>query len=88
MPLLLLPQGINTKVAQVAAYTLGVPLDSIAVKAADTVVGANSMVTGGSFGSDLCAHGARVACAELKKRMDPIREKMKQDTGKEHRNKT
>lgn len=51
------------QVAQVVAYTLGVPLEQVVVKASDTMVGANSFVTGGSFGTDLCAHvSARRAC--------------------------
>lgn len=76
-------QGINTKVAQVAAYVLGIPLENIVVKASDTMVGANSMVTGGSFGTDLCAHGVRVACTSLRQRLDVVKEKMKKETGKD-----
>ncbi|XP_045620965.1 LOW QUALITY PROTEIN: uncharacterized protein [Procambarus clarkii] len=74
-------QGINTKVAQVVAYELGIPLSSVILKASDTMIGSNSIVTGGSFGSDLCAHGAKVACEALRKRIDVVREKMKKDTG-------
>nr|XP_053649189.1 uncharacterized protein LOC128700182 isoform X1 [Cherax quadricarinatus]XP_053649190.1 uncharacterized protein LOC128700182 isoform X1 [Cherax quadricarinatus]XP_053649191.1 uncharacterized protein LOC128700182 isoform X1 [Cherax quadricarinatus]XP_053649192.1 uncharacterized protein LOC128700182 isoform X1 [Cherax quadricarinatus] len=70
-------QGINTKVAQVVAYKLGIPLEKVIIKAADTMVGANSIVTGGSFGSDLCAHGAKVACEALRQRIDVVRAKMK-----------
>lgn len=76
-------QGINTKVAQVAAYTLGVPLAQVVVKASETTVAANSIVTGGSFGSDLCAHGVRKASLTLKERMDVEKEKMKKDSGEE-----
>ncbi|KAK7068648.1 hypothetical protein SK128_018895, partial [Halocaridina rubra] len=74
-------QGINTKVAQVAAYTLGVPLEKIVIKATDTMIGANSIVTGGSYGSDLCAHGIKVACTSLRQRLDIVKEKIKTDTG-------
>lgn len=70
-------QGINTKVAQVVAYKLGIPLEMVIVKKSDTMVGANSQVTGGSFGSDLCAHGAKVACGALITRMDVVKERMK-----------
>ncbi|XP_063888909.1 uncharacterized protein LOC135115838 isoform X1 [Scylla paramamosain] len=76
-------QGINTKVAQVAAYTLGIPLAQVVVKASETTVAANSTVTSGSFGSDLCAHGVRKASLALKERMDVEKEKIKKDTGKE-----
>lgn len=76
-------QGINTKVAQVAAYVLGIPLEQVVIKASDTMVGANSIVTGGSFGSDLCAHGVKIASTALRQRMDVIKEKMKSETGKD-----
>lgn len=45
-------QGMNTKIAQVAAHTLGIPLNMIKVEGSNTVNGANSMVTGGSIGSE------------------------------------
>lgn len=45
-------QGINTKAAQVAAYTLGIPLDMVAVKASNTFDGANSICTGASVTSE------------------------------------
>lgn len=46
-------QGINTKVAQVAAYTLGIRLDMVSVKPSNNVIAANAMTTGGSVTSDL-----------------------------------
>ena len=47
-------QGMNTKVAQVVASTLGLPsVDLISVKQVDTVTCANSNLTGGSMGSEL-----------------------------------
>ncbi|KAK7081739.1 hypothetical protein SK128_005861 [Halocaridina rubra] len=76
-------QGINTKVAQVAAFTLGIPLENIVIKSTDTMIGANSTVTGGSFGSDLCSHGVRQAAIALRLRLDVVREKMKKETGKD-----
>lgn len=45
-------QGLNTKVAQVAAYALGISIDFISVKASDTVLGINAFVTGGGVGSE------------------------------------
>lgn len=48
-------QGMNTKIAQVAAHTLGIPMEMIKFERSDTVNGANSMVTGGAVGSEtLC----------------------------------
>ena len=46
-------QGINTKVAQVIAYTLDVPIDTIFVKPTNGLIGANSICTGNSCTSDM-----------------------------------
>lgn len=46
-------QGINTKVAQVAAFTLGIPLESISIKPNSNVTSANSIVTGSSSTSEM-----------------------------------
>lgn len=49
-------QGINTKVAQVAAHILGVPLKYVKVKECTNVLGANSTITGGSQASEAVCH--------------------------------
>ncbi|KAL7640339.1 UNVERIFIED_CONTAM: hypothetical protein RMT77_008603 [Armadillidium vulgare] len=69
-------QGINTKVAQVAAKTLEIPLENIKVQATDSFAGANSSITGGSYGSDLNSHGVKICCEKLRERMKDIRDKM------------
>ncbi|KAK7021794.1 hypothetical protein SK128_010783, partial [Halocaridina rubra] len=76
-------QGINTKIAQVAAYVLRIPLDKITFKASDSMIGANSMVTGGSFGTDLCAHGVKMACTALRDRIEAVRKILKEEEGSE-----
>lgn len=45
-------QGLNTKVAQVAAHTLGIPLELVSVKSSNNVIGANAFVTGASVASE------------------------------------
>lgn len=45
-------QGMNTKIAQVAAHALDIPLDLIRIEGSNSINGANSMVTGGSIGSE------------------------------------
>ena len=45
-------QGINTKVAQVAAMTLGIPLEMVKVKPCSTLTNANTLTTGGSTTSE------------------------------------
>lgn len=52
-------QGINTKVAQVAALTLGIPLVRIRVKPCTTITTPNSDTTGGSTTSEA---NCRVSC--------------------------
>ncbi|XP_042871766.1 indole-3-acetaldehyde oxidase-like [Penaeus japonicus] len=77
-------QGINTKVAQVAAHALEIPIEKVIIKASDTTVGANSIVTGGSFGTDICCHGTKIACEALRQRIDAIKEEeLKKDANKE-----
>ena len=46
-------QGMNTKVAQVIAHTLNVPLDKVFVRPTNDLIGANSAVTGGSSRTDM-----------------------------------
>ncbi len=49
-------QGLNTKVAQVVANKLGISdIELISVKGSNSLVAANSDITGGSFGSDCSA---------------------------------
>ena len=46
-------QGLNTKVAQVASHVLGIPLEKISIKPSDALTAPNSIVTGGSIGSEI-----------------------------------
>lgn len=45
-------QGINTKVAQVVAFALGIPLEFVRVKPSDNITGANAFVSGASVASE------------------------------------
>jgi xanthine dehydrogenase/oxidase len=67
-------QGIHTRVAQVAAYTLGCPLDVIHVTDTNTEVTPNAQMTGGSMGTGQATEAVRVACLKLKLRLSPCRE--------------
>jgi len=64
---------MNTKVAQVAAYTLGIDLSFIKVESSDTINGANSIVTGGAVGSESLCFAVRKACDTLKARLEPVK---------------
>ncbi|KAM7359329.1 uncharacterized protein ACRADG_006685 [Cochliomyia hominivorax] len=70
-------QGMNTKVAQVAAYTLGIPVKLIKIEASDTLNGANAMVTGGSVTSESVCFAVRKACSILNDRLKPIKDSLK-----------
>ncbi|XP_074617346.1 xanthine dehydrogenase/oxidase-like [Acropora palmata] len=69
-------QGINTKVAQVAAYELKCPMEFIAIKPSAAFTNPNSSGTGGSITSELCCKTVIGCCAILNKVIDPIRETM------------
>ncbi|KAI8432031.1 hypothetical protein MSG28_004552 [Choristoneura fumiferana] len=69
-------QGINTKVAQVAAYILGVSLDKVSIKPSTSFISPNTMTTGASIGSECVVFATMKACEILMKRFEPIREKM------------
>ncbi|KAH8338948.1 hypothetical protein KR074_005906, partial [Drosophila pseudoananassae] len=68
-------QGMNTKIAQVAAYTLGISMSYIKVESSDTINGANSMVTGGALGSERLCFAVRKACETLNDRLKPLKKK-------------
>ncbi|XP_023178817.2 probable aldehyde oxidase gad-3 [Drosophila hydei] len=70
-------QGMNTKVAQVVAHTLGIALEQVRIEASDTINGANSMVTGGAVGSETLCFAVRKACETLNSRLAPVKEELK-----------
>ena len=48
-------QGIHTKVAQVCAYELGIPLEKISVKSTNNLVNPNALFTGASVTTEMCS---------------------------------
>jgi len=62
-------QGLNTKVAQVVAGTLGLPLAHVRVSAADTSKVANTSATAASTGSDLNGRAAEDAALAIRARL-------------------
>ncbi|MFK5998701.1 MAG: xanthine dehydrogenase molybdopterin binding subunit [Rhodobacterales bacterium] len=62
-------QGLFTKVAQVAATTLGVPLSRIKITATDTGKVPNTSATAASSGADLNGMAVKNACDTLKTRI-------------------
>ena len=62
-------QGLFTKVAQVVAQELGVPLAAVRVSASDTSKVPNASPTAASSGSDLNGMAARDAARTLRERL-------------------
>ena len=76
-------QGINTKIAQVAAHFLGIELPLVTVKPTNNLTAPNNSVTGGSITSETCAYATMMCCKELMKRLEPTRQELKNPTWKE-----
>ncbi|XP_058838419.1 uncharacterized protein LOC131694065 [Topomyia yanbarensis] len=66
-------QGVNTKITQVAAHVLGIPIAMISIKAMNNLTSPNATVSGGSMTSDAASFAVKKACEILVKRMEPIR---------------
>jgi xanthine dehydrogenase large subunit len=62
-------QGLNTKVAQVVAHTLGVKAERVRVTATDTNKVANTSATAASTGSDLNGKAAADAARQIRERL-------------------
>ncbi|QTN34886.1 xanthine dehydrogenase molybdopterin binding subunit [Cognatishimia activa] len=62
-------QGLNQKVAQVAASRFGVPLDFVKITATDTGKVPNTSATAASSGSDLNGMAVKIACDTIQGRM-------------------
>jgi xanthine dehydrogenase large subunit len=62
-------QGLNTKVAQVVAHTLGLDLLRVRVTATDTSKVANTSATAASTGSDLNGKAAEAAALTIRERL-------------------
>ena len=62
-------QGLNTKVAQVVAHELGLPLKAVRCTATDTQKVANTSATAASTGSDLNGKAAQDAARQVRDRI-------------------
>jgi xanthine dehydrogenase large subunit len=65
-------QGLHTKIGQVAAEGLGVPLDTIRVMPTRTDKVPNTSATAASASADLNGAAVLDACAQLKQRLAPV----------------
>ncbi|WP_295749771.1 xanthine dehydrogenase molybdopterin binding subunit [Undibacterium sp.] len=62
-------QGINTKVCQVVAHELGIPLKMVRATATDTSKVANTSATAASTGADLNGKAAQAAARTIRQRL-------------------
>ncbi|QXB45988.1 xanthine dehydrogenase molybdopterin binding subunit [Acinetobacter seifertii] len=62
-------QGLYTKVRQVAAHELGLPIDSIRLIATDTSRVPNTSATAASSGADLNGKAVQNACIKIRERL-------------------
>ncbi|MBC5765255.1 xanthine dehydrogenase molybdopterin binding subunit [Ramlibacter sp. GTP1] len=62
-------QGLNTKVAQIVADELGVPLERVRVTSADTSKVPNASATAASSGTDLNGRAAQFAARQVRERL-------------------
>ncbi len=65
-------QGVNTKVAQVVAHELRIPLSSVRCTATDTQKVANTSATAASTGADLNGKAAQDAARKIRARLDDL----------------
>ncbi len=65
-------QGVGRKIVLVAAKTLGAPIEKIRIESTRTTTVANTVATAASTGADINAMAARIACLELRARLDSI----------------
>jgi xanthine dehydrogenase large subunit len=62
-------QGLHTKILQIAAHTLGIPIDCVRLMPTQTDKVPNTSATAASSGADLNGAAVRAACEELKERL-------------------
>ena len=65
-------QGLNTKMAQVAADGLGIPVSQVRVTGSDTQKVPNASATAASSGADLNGAAINNACEQLRERLRPV----------------
>ena len=65
-------QGVNTKVAQVVAHELRIPLTAVRCTATDTQKVANTSATAASTGADLNGKAAQDAARKIRARLDAL----------------
>jgi xanthine dehydrogenase large subunit len=65
-------QGVNTKIAGIAALTLGISADRIRIESTNTTRVANTSPTAASSGADMNGRATEIACRSLLDRMKAV----------------
>ncbi|CAG8646005.1 30839_t:CDS:10, partial [Racocetra persica] len=76
-------QGLHTKMLQIAAETLDVPLETVHLMETATNLVGNTSATAASVSSDINGYAVSNACKTLVERLKPYREKMPNKSFKE-----
>ncbi|RIB27564.1 putative xanthine dehydrogenase HxA [Gigaspora rosea] len=76
-------QGLHTKMLQIAAESLGVPLETVHLMETATNLVVNTSPTAASVSSDINGYAVSNACKILTERLNPYREKMSDKSFKE-----
>ncbi|PHH79027.1 hypothetical protein CDD80_5741 [Ophiocordyceps camponoti-rufipedis] len=69
-------QGLHTKLTQIAAQALSVPLEAVFISETATNTVANASATAASASSDLNGYAVADACRQLNERLEPYRLKL------------
>uniref|UniRef100_A0A1B0CZV4 Uncharacterized protein n=1 Tax=Phlebotomus papatasi TaxID=29031 RepID=A0A1B0CZV4_PHLPP len=69
-------QGINTKMAQLAARTLGIPVNTVKIESANTLVNANVTFTSSSQTTDAIGRLVIEACNTILERIKTVQEEL------------
>lgn len=72
-------QGLHTKVRQIAAQSLGIPIESVRIMPPRTDKVPNTSATAASSGSDLNGAAVANACEQINARLAPVRESQSAD---------
>ena len=67
-------QGLHTKMAQLCADGLGIPIENVYINETATHLVANTSATAASASSDLNGMAVKNACDQIKERLQPYRE--------------
>ncbi|XP_018397765.1 PREDICTED: xanthine dehydrogenase/oxidase-like [Cyphomyrmex costatus] len=73
-------QGIHTKIAQVAARTLKIDINTITIKTSSNLMAPNASTTGHSITTENCGYATQQACIQILKKLEPIKKKMGETT--------